>query len=788
MAAALQQHRLLKHGSTLALSTVLASTSTYAQQLEEVIVTARKKAETLQDAPLSIQAFNTESIEQLGISNFDDYALLLPSLSTQSVQPGLSTIYMRGAADGGDGNVSGNAPSVALYIDEQPATAIGRNLDIHIYDIERIEALAGPQGTLFGASSQGGTVRIITNKPAPGLFEAGFDVGYADTKDGDDSHVIEGFINQPIGDKAAIRLVGWTKEDGGYIDNLPSTRNYNLTDEFGNLQSPPTIEDNAKYVKDDFNELENTGGRLALKVDLNENWSILASVITQEMETEGIWSHDYENPNGEIDELEVQRFNEDSMNDDYTQFGLTIEADLGFASLTYAGSVMDRDIEYFNDYSDYMVDVPSYVAYICGYYSYYYGGPITEECTSGNIFYQEDNEFERTTHEIRLQSQTDSRLQYTAGFYYEDGSHDYTQEWIAPGMAQGGGMNLLGDNRWYLTDQKRDQEEMAVFGEVSYDITEKLTLLLGGRYFENEDAIKGITAYGIEAFDSYGFGLIDVDVKAEDEDAIFKVNVAYAIDDYRNIYFTWSEGYRPGGVNRASSPTVDPTYEPDFLTNWEFGWKTDWLDQSLRWNGAAYFMEWEDMQFTQFNSAAFLQPIGLTINIGEAEITGIETDLSYLPIDGLLLTAAVAYNEAELSEDFVLIPTDPTNSRSLNAPKGTPLPFAPEWKFNLSARYDFNLGSFGSYAQIVYAYVDDSYNDLFVFNGDSINTDRQKQDSYENVNASLGLGRNTWNLELFVTNLTDERAEISRDTQAYGTYITTNRPRTIGLKLAMRFD
>jgi outer membrane receptor protein involved in Fe transport len=435
-----------------------------------------------------------------------------------------------------------------------------------------------------------------------------------------------------------------------------------------------------------------------------------------------------------------------------------------------------------------MVDVPSYVAYICGYYSYYYGGPITEECTSGNIFYQEDNEFERTTHEIRLQSQAESPFQYTAGFYYEDGSHEYLQEWIAPGMAQGGGMNLLGNNRWYITDQKRDQEEMAIFGEVSYDITDKLTVLLGARYFENEDAIEGITAYGIEAFDSYGFGLIDVDVEAEDEDAIFKVNIAYAIDDYKNIYFTWSEGYRPGGVNRASSATVDPTYAPDFLTNWEFGWKTDWLNQTLRWNGAAYFMEWEDMQFTQFNSAAFLQPIGLTINIAEAEITGIETDFTWLPVQGLTLTAAMAYNEAELSEDFVLIPDNPTSSRSLNAPDGTPLPYAPEWKFNLSARYDFGIGSFDSYGQIVYAYVDDSYNDLFVYNGDTLNTDRQQQDSYDNVNASAGLGRDNWNIELYVTNLTDERAEISRDTQAYGTYITTNRPRTIGLRLSMRFE
>lgn len=789
LAKAISRQRLILQGSALALSTAFLGSEVYAQQLEEVLVSARKKEESLQDAPISIQAFDTQALEQNGVSSFDDYALLLPSLSYQSVQPGVSTIYMRGAADGGDGNVSGNAPSVALYIDEQPATAIGRNLDLHIYDIERVEALAGPQGTLFGASAQGGTVRIITNKPNIEKFEAGFDLGYSDTDEGADSYSVEGFVNQPLGDNAAIRLVAWDKEDGGYIDNIAASRDYGLTDPFGTLLTPATIENNDAFVEEDFNELTNSGARLALKVDLNDSWSVLASVMTQEMETQGIWAHDPENPNGEIGDLEVQRFNEDRTNDEFTQFALTVDGDLGFATLTYAASQMDREVEYHNDYSDYMVDRPGYVAYICGYFSYYYAGPITDNCTSGNIFYQEDNEFERTTHELRLSSQGDSPLQYIVGLYYEDSSHDYLQEWIAPGMAQGPGTQLIGDNRWYITDQEREQEETAVFGELSYDLTEQLTVTVGARFFENEDVINGYTAYGIEAFDSYGFGRIEVDnVKADDEDSIFKVNASYQLDDDKNIYLTWSEGYRAGGVNRASSDTVDPTYKPDILTNMEFGWKTTWMDQRLRWNGAIYQMDWEDMQFTQFNSAAFQQPVGLTINLGEAEITGIESDIAFVATEGLTLSGSFAFNDAELSQDFILIADDPNNSRSLNAPSGTPLPYAPELKYNFTARYEFGLASFDAFSQVVYAYVDDSYNDLFTLNGDQPNTDRQQQDSYENVNVSAGLSKDNWSARFYINNLTDERAEISRDTQAYGSYITTNRPRTMGVSFSMRFE
>ncbi len=780
LSAAIKSQNFLGSCAALALSASMIVPTVKAEDevgftLEEVVVTARKRDESLQDAPLSIQALGTQALQDLGIASFDDYALMLPSLSYQSAGPGLSQIYMRGASDGGDGNASGAQPSVAIYLDEQPVTAIGRNLDIHVYDIARVESLAGPQGTLYGANSQGGALRIITNKPDPSQFEAGFDVGYSTTDGGEDSHSIEGYVNQPIGDNAALRVVAWKKHDGGYIDNVPGTRTYALIDGGGSTNF--VTENNDSFVEDDFNDLDNEGARAALKVDLNESWTVTGSVLTQKQETEGVWWHDPENGSGEVDDYETQVFNPANSEDDFTQFAFTVEGDLGFGSLTYAGSFMDREVEYNNDYSDYAdYNSTSWIQYYsCNYYEI--SGPATADCTSNNIFYEEENDYSRDSHELRLQSQLEGPFQFLAGLYYEKATHEYRQEWIMPGMAEGPDFNLLDkEDLWYLTDQKRVDEQKAVFGEVSYDFTDSLTATLGARYFENESTLEGITGYGVQL---PGVPIVNVNSSMDDSDSIFKVNISYAIDEDKNIYFTWSEGYRPGGINRDETAIVAGDFAPDFLTNWEFGWKTTLMDGRMRWNGAAYLMEWEDMQFTRYDES-FGSPVGLTLNVGEAEIKGVETDLTFMLTENLTVSAAMAYNQAELVEDFVI----GTNS----SPDGTELPHVPELKYNLNARYQFNLGGYDAFAQVVYAFVDDSYSDIFKHtDGDTSIDQRQTQDSYENINLSAGFETETWGVDLYVNNLTNETPQITRSTVSYDSSYVTNRPRTVGVTYRMRF-
>src|SRR4249919_2303557 len=194
--------------------------------LGTVTVTAQKREENLQKVPISIQVLGTVQLEQQNVNDFEDVVALLPSVSFAPNGPGFNQVYMRGVANGGDGNHSTSLPSVGVYLDEQPVTTIQGALDIHMYDIARVEALAGPQGTLYGASSESGTLRIITNKPDPSGFSAGLSIEGSTVANGDQGYLAEGMANIPLGDKAAIRMVGWARHDPGYIDNLPATRTF----------------------------------------------------------------------------------------------------------------------------------------------------------------------------------------------------------------------------------------------------------------------------------------------------------------------------------------------------------------------------------------------------------------------------------------------------------------------------------------------------------------------------------------------------------------------------------
>jgi len=656
----------------------------------------------------------------------------------------------RGAADGGDGNASGSAPSVGLYLDEQPVTAIAANLDIHIYDIERIEALGGPQGTLFGASSQSGTVRIITNKPDPGEFAAGFDISGGGTKGGDPSYSVEGFLNQPLGERAALRLVGWYIEEGGWIDNVPGSRTYNLEYGYYNYYDPnapygrfKTI-DNDHLVGKDINELTKVGGRAALRVDLNDNWVGTLSLIAQEIDSEGLWEHD---PDG-VGEHKIQRYYPEFQTDEFTQFGLTIEGDLGNHQLVYAGSLLDRDVDYQSDYTDYGENPRGYFVpyYACDYSA---TGPdlatqSNTDCTSLEEFYTEDNKYERTSHELRLMSSGDGRLQYTVGVFYEDAEHDYFQKWNQLGMSPTQEVNGI-DGLFFRTDQVRTDKQTAIFGEFSYGFTDSLTGTFGARYFDEDHSLKGVVGWGPGIFGCPPFTdacipdfrdtIADSDVS--NSDTIFKGNLTWKINDDRMIYFTYSEGYRPGGINRDPG-LPEQIWVPDKVKNYEFGWKTTFKDGRLRFNGAAYFMDWSDIQYTvyEFSLSACC---GNVYNLETAEILGVEADLTYLVSENWTLSAAVAYNDAETTADFVL-PPNRKGVEVLSVPDGTALPNVPELKGNILARYDFTMSDLPAYAQLVWSYTDSSWSEITVEN-------RFKQSSYNIANFRTGIIKGSWGVQ-----------------------------------------
>ena len=405
-----------------AISAILGSASpVFAQEsaeLGEIIVTAQKREENLQNVPLSIQAIGSEKIEELHLTDFADYAAFLPSLSYQSGGQsggsGFARPYMRGVASGGDGNHSASPPSVGMYLDEQPITTISGALDIHMYDIARVEALAGPQGTLYGASSEAGTVRIITNKPDPSGFQAGYDLEGNSVDHGGTGYTLEGFANIPISDSAAVRLVGWYEDNPGFIDNVHGTLTYPT--------SGVTI-DNANHVKKDYNDGENYGARAALKLDLGENWTVTPSVMGQWSKSNGSYGYRVGEP------FEITRFNPESAKDEWWQAALTVEGRIGNFDLVYAGSYLNRDDWTKSDYVDYSF----YYDECCGYGSYILDD--AGDFIDPTQYIWGRDKYKMQSHELRISSPQDQRFRFVAGLFYARNQHDIEQRYLITNLA-----------------------------------------------------------------------------------------------------------------------------------------------------------------------------------------------------------------------------------------------------------------------------------------------------------------------------------------------------------------
>jgi outer membrane receptor protein involved in Fe transport len=785
--------------------------------LENIIVTAQKRSEDLQDVPVSIQAIGTERLEQLNVTDFDDYVKFLPSISYQTGGPGFAQVYMRGVASGGDGNHSGSLPSVGMYLDEQPITTIQGNLDVHLYDIERVEALAGPQGTLYGASSQAGTIRIITNKPSSDAFDAGYDLEGSTVSGGDQGYLAEGFVNVPLGDKAAIRLVGWNRHDPGYIDNIRVDRVY---------PSVGQVETNAGHEEKNYNDIDTYGARAALRVELTDNWSVTPQVMGQNQEANGFFGYD-----PSLGEYKVgHRFPEMSR-DKWVQAALTLEGKVGNFDITYAGSHLGRDVDVQYDYADYTYwyDV-AYAEAGDSFVSYFYDDAGDLLADPGQ-FVQGKDRYEKESHELRFSTPDDWRVRFVGGLFMQRQVHDIEQRYLVTNLGESISVTGWEDTIW-LTGQERIDRDYAVFGEVSYDITDKLSVTGGLRYFKAENSLIGYFGLSDDYSGSGTNGetlcsdIIDPDddsvgddedidnrgnsrgnttgwvpfptvsgtapctnlnQRVKEDDTIHKLNVSYNFTDDMMVYATWSRGFRPGGVNRFGGI---PPYIADFLTNYEIGWKTSWAGNRVRFNGAIFKQDWDDFQYS------FLGGNGLTIirNAGQASIDGFEADVAFAVTADFTVTAGIAYSNAELTENYcnqVLDNGQPVTDcpDSVVAPKGTQLPLTPKWKANTSARYNFPIGAFDGHVQAAVVYQDEVQSDLGIADRAAIGV----QDSYSLVDLSTGVTNGTYSFEVFVNNVTNELAESTRfarcATEFCGPqpYVVPLRPRTVGLKFGQKF-
>jgi len=723
-----------------AVTTALAGYTTSQAQLEEIVVTATKRAESLQDIAGSVQAITEADLRKAQVVGMEDYAKLIPSMSYVNYLPGTGKVYFRGIAD--DNGTFISEESVALYIDEQPVTQSGMAVDVRMIDIERVEALAGPQGSLYGSSAQSGTLRIITNKPDTSEFAASVDLtlrASATSPRNEDSWDISGMVNVPISDNFAIRAVGFTAEDGGFVDVIEGT-----SARFGLNKN---TDFNPAAVREDVNTFKSTGGRLFAKWEQDDGY-VMAGIATQSNSADG---YNYFDPT--IGDLQRISFYDEPRDDDWTQLSLTIEKDLGFAKLISATSYFDRDVFYVNDRSTYSMYFGTFCYYYNGYASSsrYCFQPVGTSYAYNDVpgFNTLVQWNQSKTQEFRLSNQTDD-LDWLVGLFYQEREEGWDFETQTVGYR---------DSAGYASQ---------VASVALYNPKGALTAdgVLPKNKRDNESQ----------------------------SDFVPKVSIKYNVNDDTMVYALYSEGYRPGGVNRgrSSAPVYPDTYDSDFLMNWEFGAKTTLADGRVRLNLTYFTMDWEDYQIELVDPSN--RPCGsdsaypapqcgqpwqkVVANLGNAGSDGLQLEL---------LAAIGEGTELGFNSQWVTAETE-TALADGSAPAGSRLPQVPEFKGSLWIDKTVSTNAFGG--NEAYMRASASYT------GDTVSAvqpgSQFMQSSYTIMDAKVGVMGDDWELDFFINNITDERAEIAVNDWFFDFFFGrgrqyTNRPREIGIRYTKRW-
>lgn len=834
-----------------------------------IVVTAQRRSEDLQDVPVSVQALGEEGLEQLNIDTFEDYLEQLPTVTAGGAGPGQSTIYIRGLASTTPNlttaGVAGLAPNVALYLDEQPLSQPGRNLDVYAADMERIEVLSGPQGTLFGASSQAGVVRLITNKPSLSGFDASATAGLSFTKGGEMSYKAEAMLNVPVSDTFALRGVVYLDEQGGYIDNVAGTRDVS---ESGRFRTAGTVRDNgvpvspgragfqagadlsavnliaadnSALVEDDFNDTQYTGFRATALWEVTPDWKITVAHSRQNIESDGVFFADPELDG--LNDLEIERFEEDEIEDEFSNTSWTIEGRLGALDIIYSGAYTDRETEQRVDYSDYLFVGQYLPYYICDtavvYPGYVTAAPADPTCQAPNLFVASETETTVFTQEFRVSTPQDARIRATAGAFYSDLELTELNDFTYPGSqfvrgsdgvttgflpnfpltnasAAPGGNSSQGyfseagpfpTGVIFRNDIRRTDEQLGIFGEVAFDIIpDTLTITGGARYYDIEVDLEGSANSSFFNLNSAIFGpnagvapgtgadaqLAGTNISAQfapdntvgapdtasTDGFIFKGTLTYTPNSDLLFYATYSEGFRPGLLNRPGGAsngagfTVPFALDTDEVKNYEIGWKTDLADGQLRLNGSAFYVDISRLQTTIFDPS--ITNLFFSDNAADAEIMGVEADFTYAPfsLPGLSVSGAFSILDTEITD--VLTPTN-------DVVEGSDLAFAPSFQGNVRVRYEWDLSdSLGAYVQPQVSHSASKFTDIIEIN-------KLQLDSYTVFDLSAGIETDRWKFEVYGENLFDTRAQISGNFVFDRARIATNRPLTVGMRVSFDY-
>ena len=596
--------------TSLAVSAALAGTSAnIAQaQIEEIIVTATKRAESAQDVPISVQAVAGDDLRELRVETFDQYVEYLPNVVGTGNGPGRKELYIRGSATEQAGvtvaPAQGSAPGVALYVDEQPVSFGGRNLDVYAVDLERVEVLAGPQGTLFGASSQSGNLRLITNKPQQGLFGTGFNARFGSTHGGAGSGAVDAWLNLPLGERSAVRVAVYSDTQGGWIDNVPNvfTPSGEVIDRndftgFGpRLTGADSVQSavNEDVVQDDWNEASYRGARIGFAHDIDDDWDLLVQHTAQTLESEGSFlaePHIAEDASGKF----APEYNRD-------EFGLTtwtLNGRLSQLELIYTGGLLDREVDSLVDYTHYNNGGGYITYYLCSGNIYDLTDP--NHCFDPRKHFVEDTRNRRVTHEFRVHTDPARRWRVLGGVYFNDvetnhvgdfnynstnrafGEHanNYYNDNSGDGFLVGNiavptdGVNTSGPRgplTTFFNDFTRTEAEVSAFGEIAFDLTDSVTASFSARSYDLDTALTGASnfsfgcRYGIGGFGNShytGDGRCNSHAFSNDVTARLRTLGRYneSGDDSIVLDATSPDGargmFRGGGSNRATLDAIE---------------------------------------------------------------------------------------------------------------------------------------------------------------------------------------------------------------------------------------
>ena len=872
-------------------------TGTAIASIQEVVVTAQRRSENVQNVPIAIQAFSGETLQQLNVSTFEDLIKHLPNVSGGSQGPGQVQIFMRGLSAGSVPTQSGGSingfPNVALYLDEQSGQLPGRNLDVYAADLERIEVLEGPQGTLFGAGAQAGVIRYITNKPKLNATEGSVTAGYGVTAGGDPNTDLTAVLNVPlITDTLAVRAVIYNDRRGGYINNVPATFTRKATDggignanyatgcsvgtpvggvcttpgatatAFGVPPGSPVI-NNYLITGNAINPVTYQGLRVSALWQINEDWNALITQSYQNMDAEGVF---YQMPTSSdgapLPPQSVTLFNPSFNKDKFENTAWTFNGRIGALKAVYTGSYLVRNVETVQDYTN----------YARGIYADYYQchGPnpqqgLVSTCYTPSAVW---NETLRNTHqsqEIRLSTPDEWRLRGIVGAFWEN-LRIYDQlNWlykslppcvetqagtpstsvgcltnVGPSLPPASSLNnpdlIRGDNVGFFNDVKRGYKQRAFFGSLDFDIVPRmLTITAGTRYYHFDNDEKGAA---VGSFFCYEAGPPPCTASATNIDTLnlkttytgFKsrANLTWHILPDVLAYYTWSQGFRPGAFNRFSAKYIPDAqgipqfvsplaYQSDHLTNNEIGWKTEWLDHRLQWNGAVYQEDWKNAQVTFFQPG-LLGNIGFNANGPDYRIRGVETSFIALLTRGLTAEGGAAWNSSDQTNSPFLIANNPDllgNPASAGqygqpittgvnhagvygpipnpyGPEGSPTAFAPPFTFNALLRYQWVMSTYEWFAQAGVTHTAHS----FTQSGSqpppsgatyTSNYLKFENPAYTEYDASIGAGKDAWWAKVYGQNLTNVNKSTFTSNSQFALQETILRPRVLGLQFGYRF-